>query len=161
MKLLALVLLPVVASLVACAKPNDLPALQASAEALAKTYDRHVAELQSRMDHLNQLSKQLGNPADRDAAAAAFGDATSAMRDMVTMIKSAPPQAAQLASAGKREDLERLVQTEDDKLRENEERIAEDLYVDDTWLTDQARDQLTSQASGASSGSAASAPTSP
>jgi hypothetical protein len=150
MKLLVLFVVSVVVSFGACAKPNDLPALQSSAEALAKAYDRHVAELQQRMEHLNQLSKQLGNPTDRDAAAAAFGDATSAIKDMMSMIKSAPPQAAQLASAGKLEDLERLVQTEDDKLRGDEERIAEDLYTDDTWLTDQAHDQAAAQAPGGS-----------
>jgi hypothetical protein len=135
MKLIALVL-----TLAACSKPNDIPTLQASAVAIANYYKPKTAELQQRTDHLYQRLRDLANPGDRDAAQAAFGDATTTLRDMTTLIRTAKDQADGLANQGKVEELERFVDNEADKLAAAVARIDEDLGADDAWVADQERE---------------------
>jgi hypothetical protein len=135
MKLIALVVL----TLVACSKPNDIPTLQTSAAAIANYYKPKAAELQQRMDHVNQRSRDLANPGDRDAAQAAFADATTTLRDMTTLVRTAKDQADGLAKQGKVEELERFVDSEADKLAAAASRIDEDLGTDDAWVADQER----------------------
>jgi methyl-accepting chemotaxis protein len=138
MKHLAHVVLALTAfALSACSKPNDLHTLQTEAAALATYYGHHVALVQRRMEHLNQRSKQLANPTDREAAAAAFTEAASALREMNATVTTIQQQAEELAKAGKRADLERLVASAEDKLVEAKGRIDEELGTDDSWLAAQ------------------------
>lgn len=119
----------------ACEKSDNVAQLREQASAIGKTYAPRADELDKRRQAIFQRGKNVpGNLPDVPEIVRLIGEAGDKINEMHGITSAIDKQADDAAKAGKREELQRIIDESHEKLEIDDTIASEDLVRVESWL---------------------------